>query len=284
MANETLIHYHIGWKASGQKPGAKRGVSAGIGDQLRAKVLLRDHPDPRRLDLRASMRDPFERLWVRDFYLNTSLKVIVLLDASASMAYVGAVNRFKVAEQMAAQLAISAYRSGDAFGVFTANTALIKSATLPPRVNKSAWLWVQQQFTKLQPSGESAAGLLRAVPQLPQQRSLVFVISDFRWRDGQYKQLLKALNHHDVVPVMLQDPAETGAMQKRGFATVKDMETGQTQFLWMRPALAARIEQAQQRHSEQIKTISLRYGVKPFVVNGAFKPAKLNQYFMERQG
>lgn len=182
MANETLIHYNVGWKPSGQKPGAKRGLSAGIGDQLRAKVLLRDHPDPRRLDLRASMRDPFERLWVRDFYLNTSLKVVVLLDASASMAYVGTVNRLKVAEDITIALAISAYRSGDAFGVFAANAQLIKSVTLPPRINKSAWLWVQQQMAKLQPSGESAEGLLRAIPQLPQRRSLVFVVSDFRWK------------------------------------------------------------------------------------------------------
>lgn len=282
MANETLIHYNVGWKPSGQKPGAKRGLSAGIGDQLRAKVLLRDHPDPRRLDLRASMRDPFERLWVRDFYLNTSLKVVVLLDASASMGYVGTVNRLKVAEDITTALAISAYRSGDAFGVFAANTQLIKSVTLPPRINKSAWLWVQQQMSKLQPSGESAEGLLRAIPQLPQRRSLVFVVSDFRWKDGQYKQLLKALAHHDVVPVMLQDPAEASAVQKRGFATVKDMETGQTQFLWMRPALTERIEQARLKHSQDMKATSLRYGVKPFMVNGAFKAAQLNQYFLER--
>lgn len=284
MANETLVHYNVGWKPSGQKPGAKRGLSAGIGDQLRAKVLLRDHPDPRRLDLRASMRDPFERLWVRDFYLNTSLKVVVLLDASASMAYVGTVNRLKVAENITTALAISAYRSGDAFGVFAANAELIKSVTLPPRINKSAWLWVQQQMAKLQPSGESAEGLLRAIPQLPQRRSLVFVVSDFRWKDGQYKQLLKALAHHDVVPVMLQDPAETSAVQKRGFATVKDMETGQTQFLWMRPALTERIEQARLKYSQDMKSMSLRYGVKPFMVNGAFKSAQLNQYFLERQG
>lgn len=96
--------------------------------------------------------------------------------------------------------------------------------------------------------------------------------------------MLKALAHHDVVPVMLQDPAETSAVQKRGFATVKDMETGQTQFLWMRPALTERIEQARLKHSQDMKSMSLRYGVKPFMVNGAFKSAQLNQYFLERHG
>jgi uncharacterized protein (DUF58 family) len=284
MAKETLIHYNIGWNPSGQRPGTKRGLNAGIGDQLRAKVLLRDHPDPRRLDLHASMRDPFERLWVRDFYLNTSLKVIVLLDASASMGYVGTVNRLKVAEEIMVQLAISAYRSGDAFGVFVANDQLIKSAILPPRVNKSACLWVHQQITKVQPFGASAEGLMCAIQKLPQHRSLVFVISDFRWKHNLYRQVLKALSHHDVVPVMLQDPSETCAVPKRGFATIKDMETGRTQFLWMRPALTELIEQTRLLRMQHMTLTSLRYGFKPFIVNGAFKTAQLNQYFLERHG
>jgi uncharacterized protein (DUF58 family) len=284
MAKETRIHYRIGWKPSGQQPGANRGLSAGIGDQLRAMVLLRDHPDPRRLDLRASIRDPFERLWVRDFTLNTAFKVIVLIDASASMGYVGTVNRLKVVEDITVQLAIAAYRSGDAFGVFAAHAQIVKSATLPPKINKSAWLWAQRNIAKMQPTGNSAAGLLGVIPQLPRRRSLVFIISDFRWPDAQYKQLLKGLNHHDVVPLMLQDPAEMTEMPKYGIASVKDMETGQTQFFWMRPALKSKIEQAHFQHIQRINAMSYRYGVKPFLVNGSFNSTHLNQYFMERHG
>lgn len=283
MANkQTLIHYHVSWKPNGQQVGTKRGLSAGIGDQLRSLVLLRDHPDPRRLDLRASIRDPFERLWVRDFYLNTALNVIVLLDGSASMGYEGTVNRLKVAEDFTAQLAVAAYRSGDAFGLFSANERLIKEATLPARLNKSAWLWVRQQLGKLKVSGNSAAGLLRAIPQLPKRRSLVFVVSDFRWPEGQYQQLLKGLNHHDVVPIMLQDPAEMTELPKRGFAAVKDAETGETQFLWMRPALKARLEAARSAHLTQVQAVSRRFGVLPFLVNGTFNAGLLNEYFMAR--
>ncbi len=283
-AKQTLIHYQINWKPSGFQPGTKRGLTAGIGDQLRAKVLLRDHPDPRRLDLRASMRDPFERLWVRDFYLNTAFKVIVLLDMSASMAYRGTVNRMHVAAEISQQLAISAYRSSDAFGLYAANEKPIKQATLPPRVNKSAWLWVQQHLAKLQPNGNSATGLIKLVPMLPQRRSLVFVVSDFCWPTGQYQQLLKALNHHDVIPMVLQDPAETEALPKRGIASVRDLETGQTQFIWMRPSLKAQLMKQQQAQWGQLSAISHRHGVQPFCIKGAFSVARLNQYFMARQG
>lgn len=283
-AKQTLIHYHINWKPSGFQPGTKRGLTAGIGDQLRAKVLLRDHPDPRRLDLRASMRDPFERLWVRDFYLNTAFKVITLLDLSASMGYCGTVNRMQVAVEISRQLAISAYRSSDAFGLYAANEKPIKDATLPPRVNKSAWLWVQQHLARLAPNGDSAAGLLDLVPMLPQRRSLVFVVSDFRWPEGQYQQLLKALNHHDVIPMVLQDPAETEALPQRGIASVQDMETGQMQFVWMRPSLKAKLMRQQQNQWDALSAISHRYGVQPFAVNGAFSAARFNEHFMARHG
>lgn len=280
---QQLIHYHIGWKPTGNQPGAKRGISAGIGDQLRALVMLRDHPDPRRLDLRASMRDPFERLWVRDFYLNTAFKVIVLLDASDSMGYIGEVNRMQVAQDIAAQLALSAYRSGDAFGVFAANQMPLRSATLPPRVNRSAWLWVCQHLAKLQPQGSSADGLLQIAPALPQRRSLVFVVSDFRWAAGRCRQLFKQLSHHDVVPVMLQDPAEMTALPTRGMATLRDMESGATRFVWMRPALRQKIEAVRMQHAREVEHVSRLFGFKPFVVRGAFDAARLNQYFMERR-
>lgn len=277
-----MIHYRIRWKPSGNQPGAVRGQSAGIGDQLRALVLLRDHPDPRRLDLRSSMRDPFERLWVRDFYLNTALKVIVLLDASASMAYVGQVNRLQVAQKICAQLALSAYRSGDAFGLYAGNENLIKSATLPPRLNRSAWLWVNQHLSTLKPHGKNADALIRTVAQLPKRRCLVFVVSDFRWEEGKVKQLFKGLNHHDVVPILLQDPAEFNQLPQSGIATLQDVETGQSRFVWMRRSLLKQIEKVRHQHFDMLNHFSHLHGYKPLLVRGEFESAQLTRYFMER--
>ncbi len=278
-----MIHYRIRWKPSGNHPGVVRGLSAGIGDQLRSLVLLRDHPDPRRLDLRASLRDPFERLWVRDFYLNTAIKVIVLLDASASMGYVGQVNRMQVAQDIASQLALSAYRAGDAFGLYAANEKRLKAITLPPRLNRSAWQWVTQHLSQLKPQGASADGLLNVVAQLPKKRSLVFVLSDFRWADGQLKQLLKGLSHHDVVPVVLQDPAEFNQLPTSGIATLQDIETGESRFVWMTKSLFMHIQATRNQHFKTIQQLSRAYGTKAILVRGHFNSAQLTQYFMERR-
>jgi uncharacterized protein (DUF58 family) len=255
---------------------------AGIGDQLRSVVLLRDNPDPRRLDLRASVRDPFENIWVRDFNLNSALKVIVLVDTSASMGYVGRVNRLHVAQEIASQLALSAYRSGDAFGLFAAGEAINKQCMLPPKANRGAWQWVNHHFSKLVAQGKHADGLFAIVPYLPQRRCLVFLVSDFRWQAGKLKQLLKKLSHHDVVPVMLQDPAEMDEPPKSGIAILRDAETGAGQFVWMRPSLQKKMQDLRAQHIKQVEETSRLYGNKPFVVKGEFNTALLTKYFMER--
>jgi uncharacterized protein (DUF58 family) len=255
---------------------------AGIGDQLRSVVLLRDHPDPRRLDLRASLRDPFENIWVRDFNLNSALKVIVLVDTSASMGYVGKVNRLHVAQKIASQLALSAYRSGDAFGLFAGGETLNKQCMLPPKANRGAWLWVNHHFAKLKAQGKHADGLFSAIPYLPQRRCLVFVVSDFRWPAGKLKLLLKKLSHHDVVPVMLQDPAEVDELPKSGIAILRDAENGAGQFVWMRASLQKQMEDLRAQHISNVEDACRMYGGKPFVVKGEFSTALLTKYFMER--
>lgn len=259
-----------------------RGLSAGIGDHLRALALLRDYPDPRRLDLRASLRDPFERLYVRDTYLNTALKLIVLVDASASMGYVGAVNRWQVAQDIAAQLALSAYHAGDAFGLYVAHQSLIREGTLPPRLNRSAWHWIQQRFHQIQPQGNRMDGLIHATSRLPRKRSLVFLVSDFRWPESEIKTMFKKLNHHDVIPVVLEDPFEVVQAPKKGMAILHDAETGQSQFVWMRAGLVQLLTNNRLQHMQMLQHFSRLYGYKPFLVQGQFNPLALTHYFMER--
>jgi len=280
MAQQPLIHYHIRWRPSGYQPGAGQGVVSGAGDQLRSVVPLRDHPDPRRLDIRTSVRDPFNNIWVRDFYLNSALKVIVLIDTSASMGYIGQVNRFHVARDIASQLALSAYRSGDAFGVYVAGEKMNKKRMLPPKANRSAWMWLQQHFTDIKLEGSHADGLFDVVPYLPQNPCLVFIVSDFRWPEGRFKSLLKKLSHHDVVPVMLQDPSEIDEQPKRGIAILQDAETGAKKFVWMRPGLQAQMEAMRTHHVKAVNKACNVLGTRPFIVRGEFKASAMTEYFM----
>lgn len=277
-----MIHYRIKWKPKGVFPGAVSGQSAGIGDKLRALVLLRDHPDPRRLDLHSSLRDPFERFWVKDFYLNTSIQVIVLLDHSASMAYQGEVSRPVQVNAFLSDLALSVYKSGDALGIYVANTSWLQSLFLPIRRNRSAWNWVNERLSRVPPSGNSCEGLIQCANLLPKKRALVFLVSDFRWPKGQLRRLLKRLQHHDVVPLMLSDAAESISAPQSGLASVYDMETGSKKFVWMRPSIIQQLATFHQQHIQDVTHAVNEFGFQLHHQSGKFNPEKLTAYFMQR--
>jgi hypothetical protein len=103
------------------RAGAHRGRLSGAGGLFRDLVSLLEHPDPRRIDLRASARDPFEQLYVRRFEQKTAITVFALVDVSASMGFAGNMRKLEVAAAICAGSS-SARRTGDKFPRAAANT------------------------------------------------------------------------------------------------------------------------------------------------------------------
>jgi len=277
----ATVDYLVQWKPGGVLPGSHRGAHAGSGHELRALVPLNDHPDPRRLDLRATLRDPYQRLWVRDFKQNSALKVYVLADVSASMAYRGRYDKFELMRRITMTLAHSAWRSGDRFGMFAADEQLRPELSLPARINKGAAQWLDRRMSGFQPRGRSALGLLQAVPQLPGKRALVFLISDFCWPEADTRAILRALTHHEVVPVVLWDPAEDRDIPRWGIARLHDSETGQSRFVFLRPALRDKLRDAWRVRRDDLLRLCREAGRRPFFVLDDFDPAQLTRYFLE---
>jgi uncharacterized protein (DUF58 family) len=277
----VAVDYRVRWRPSGVLPGSHRGAQAGSGQDLRAVVPFEHRPDPRRMDLRASLRDPFDRLWVRDFKQNAALKVYVLADVSASMAYQGRYDKWVELRKAVMALAYSAWRSGDRFGLLAADTRLRSELSLPARSNKGAADWLDRRLQDFRPSGRGAQGLLEALPQLPARRALVFLISDFNWPDELLPRLLRGLIHQDVVPVVLWDPAEADSVPERGFARLRDLETGAQRFVWLRPQFCARLRAAYQARAERLQQVFASAGTRPFYVRGGFDALAMTRYFME---
>lgn len=282
-ASDFYVEYRVRWKTSGLRPGAFRGMHAGAGDRIRGSIPLHAHADPRRLDLRATIRDPFGGVWVREFEQNSALKVVVIADVSASMGYVGRYDKLDQLRRAAVAIAQTAWRNGDAFGFFAAHETPERSLTLPVRVNRGAAAWLDRQLSTFVPSGRSALGLERLVPQLPHRRALVFVVSDFLWPDGDAERLLHALAHHAVVPIVLRDPAESDAVRRRGIATLRDLETGERRFVWLRPGLVDAMRARHAMRDARLAHLCHRAGAAPFFVRGRFDPAALTRHFLEHE-
>lgn len=282
-ASDVYVEYRVRWKTSGLRPGAFRGLHAGAGDRIRGSIPLHANADPRRLDLRATIRDPFGGLWVREFEQSSALKVVVLADVSASMRYVGRYDKLDQLRRVAIAIAQTAWRNGDAFGFFAASEAPVRSLALPVRVNRGAAAWIGKRLSAFEPAGASAAGLSRLVAQLPHRRALVFVVSDFLWPEGEAEHLLHALAHHAVVPIVLRDPAESEAVHRRGIATLRDLETGERRFVWLRPGLIDAMRARHAARDARLAHACHRAGAAPFFVRGRFDPASLTRHFLEHE-
>jgi uncharacterized protein (DUF58 family) len=280
-ASEVFVDYRVRWKTTGLRPGAFRGLHAGAGDRILASVPLHENADPRRIDVRATLRDPFGGIWVREIEQNSALKVVVLADVSASMGYVGRYDKLDQLRRIAIALARSAFRNGDAFGFYAASDVPHVALSMPPRVDRGAGDWIARRLARFAPAGDSARGLLQLIPRLPHRRALVFLVSDFHWPEQDIAAVIRGLSHHAIVPVVLRDPAEADAIHRRGIAVLRDLETGAQRFVWLRRGLIDALRLERDRREDRLRRICRAAGTAPFFVRGRFDPALLSRHFAE---
>jgi len=278
------IHYRAGAPAAGHFPGAHRSRHGDSGFEFRGHARLQDAPDVRRLDLRASLRDPYGHWLVRVHSQRMSIPVVMVVDVSASMAFGadaagGGRAKLHVAADFAASLAWSAARNGDAYGFIACDETVREDLWLPPTRSRGAGLPLAERLRALQPTGASARGLQQAAAWLGRQRALVFLVSDFHLPLPQLHDVLASLALHEVVPVVLWDPAEFTLSARRGLLQVADPETGQRQLVWWRPALRARWLARHAERRTALQQAFRSHDLKPLFVEGGFDADAVTRHF-----
>lgn len=275
------LQYRLAGAASGVRPGAHRSRGGDAGFEFRGHAALQDAPDARRLDLHASLRDPFGGWVVRLHAERKAIAVAVVADLSASMGFAARVRKTDVLADFTESLAWSAWRNGDGFGFVGAGEQVDEAFVLPQTRQRGAGLALAERLRTLQPAGRSAHGLLDAHRHLPARRALVFLVSDFHWPLDALDAVLDSLALHQVVPVVLWQPAEFSlGEQVRGVAQVLEPESGQRRWLWWRPALQQRWAQA---HAERRAALSQAFGrhrLSPLFIEAAFDADAVTRHFV----
>jgi len=270
----------------GHFPGHHRSRRGDSGFEFRGHASLLDAPDPRRLDLHASLRDPFGHWMVRVYSQRKSIPVVVIADLSASMGFEGVRRKLDVLADFVDSLAWSAWRTGDSFG-FIGCDSEVRADFLQPATRvrgvggplaQRLRVWGPEAAAPGVP-GRSAQGLLAAQRYLGRQRTLVFLVSDFHLSPHLIGEVLGSLAHHDVVPVVLWDPAEFVLSATRGLAQVVDPETGHQRLVWWRPALRARWQQHQQARHEALQHVFRARRLKPLFIEGEFDAEAVTRHF-----
>jgi uncharacterized protein (DUF58 family) len=278
------FHYRPRFPSRSLMPGAHRSSVEGSGLMARSLVPLASARDPRRIDLQASLRDPFGNWWVREFRQRSTVRVIVALDMSASLAAASAQGPAPAdaALAFAHAAARSATSGGDSFGLLPFGATLIESLTLAPTRVAAAAKATLAAIAEAGWQADSARAIEDVPARLPAGASLVFVVSDFRLPPGQLDSALAQMPSHDVVPVWLQPPSGPGDNNEPSLVDWRDAESGRLRTLWLRPALRRRIQQAQQDHETAIQRCFERHQCLPLRIAGRFDPDRVSEYFAGR--
>jgi len=289
------FHYRFPDRVRGYRPGSHQALSTGAGQEFVSHARLYDRPDPRRLDLRASLRSIDGDWLVRVNRQRASVSVHAVVDVSESMRF-GARSKLEVAGEFVESLGVSAFRTGDAAGMLAFDGDERPDLFVPARVSRGAGSLMAEKLGEvvragsLKPIGPGRArvashaagrGLERAAAHLVGREGLVFIVSDFHWPLDSVPRVLDLLARAAVVPLVVWDRAEIEPPTDSGFALLNDAESGARRSLWLRPALRNRWRKAVAERRAELRRVFSAGNVRPFYLSGAFDAEGLSRYFME---
>jgi uncharacterized protein (DUF58 family) len=275
------FHYQVGWRAQGGHPGHHPGIRPGGDFEFHGHIPLINHPDPRHLDVRATLADPFGELKVRSFRQRAAVPVYLLADLSASMGFHGQTRKTALLAMFAAAAAYSAYRTGDPFGFIGCDSDIRWDLSLPLRWRKGMAMELRERLLNFRPAASTARGLLEAAPHLGKQRALVFLVSDFHFPLAEAEEILDTFLHHDLVPIVIWDSAEFEKLPAWGLVHLHDPETGERRRLFLRPSLRDRLRERFAQRREELTRLCARYGREAFFIVDRFDADAMTRYFYQ---
>lgn len=290
MSRVEEFHYRMPASHGGQRPGAHRGTSLGAGLGFAAHKRLFDHPDPRRIDLRASVRDVRGEWLVRIQRQRVAVPVHAVVDVSASMHFGAERTKLDVAADFVEALGHSAFRAGDALGLLAFDHDVRDDLFVPARHSRGAGIAMaealrrsgaESAFQHDRGHEQTAVAMQRTVARLAGRGGLVFIVSDFHWPIDALGAVLEQLSPACVVPLIAWDPAETEPPEARAIVAVSDAETGVRRTLWMRESLRREWRDGVSARQEALHALFNAHGMAPFHLHGRFDAEALTRHFME---
>ncbi len=275
------FHYRVRHRVRGGVPGSHRSRHRGSGVEFREFVALHEGGDPRRLDLRASLRDPMRRLMVRLNNEPSILPVFAVCDVSASMGFGERVTKLSLAASFVASLGYSAFRTGDPFGLIACDEGLRTELLQPLTYARGAGMEMANRLRGFDAGGSTASGLLHAARLVGKKTSLVFLVSDFFFDRPFLERLLDSFSKHVVVPTVISSSAEFDRTPAFGITRVRDLETGVERTVFMRPGLRDTLRRnATQWRQTLTKHFALR-GMRPLMIRDVFCADDVTRHFFQ---
>jgi uncharacterized protein (DUF58 family) len=222
----------------GAMTGPHRSPFHGYSAEFSQYRSYRPGDDLRHLDWKLLART--DRLYTKQFRETTNMATMIVLDASASMAYPASasrglpargVSKFRYATMVAAALAHLLITQGDAAGLMTGGEA--SPVYLPPRASRAHLRAIVAGLDRIVPAGVwRPARSIATAANLLKRRGIVIVISDFYDAEAEtLAEMRRAMRRgHEVVMLQVLSREEL-ELPYRGAVEFEDLESGATQVI-----------------------------------------------------
>lgn len=279
--DEAVFHYRVPGRSMSQRPGAHQALTSGAGTEFHSHVRLFDHPDPRRLDLHASLRSGRDEWLVRSHRQRAAMPVYAVVDVSASM-HVGAPRRkLDTVAAFLESLGNSAFKVGDPAGLCAFDGDAREDLFVPARHSRGVGGEMAALVAQAPRGRSTGAGLVPALQRLAGKQALVFLVSDFHWKLEALTDALDLLERAWVVPLVIWDAAEAEPPAVDGFVRLRDAETGEARPVWLNAAMRRRWANEIAARRIQLNAVFDSRRIQPLYITGGFRAEALSRYFLE---
>lgn len=220
--------------------------------------------------------------YVKQYAEERELTALIVMDGSASCLFGTRVQRKRdLAAELAAVLALSATSNNDKVGLVMFSDKI--DHYIAPRKGRNHVLRIIRDLLTVQPGGGGTdlGAALRAINQITNKRTILFLLSDFLAAESEYRrELLITARRHDVIAFVLKDPLEA-TWPASGLIALEDAETGERQWVDTgQPVWRKRFAQQSRRFDQARSTLLKRVGVDyaELPVNGDYVGAMLHLF------
>ncbi len=216
--------------------------------------LYRPGDDVRRIDwnVTARLTVPF----VRETHADRELNALIAVDLSRSMAFGTARHSKKELTLLAAACLVFSALADQINVGFLAFSDRVLSYDAPRRTRARAWSMLERLWA-LEPKGDRTAILpaVRFLIERLKKEGLVFLISDFLTEEDLFGggELKVLAARHDVVGIVVLDPAEVALPPGRGAITLRDLESGALARVGLSDSLRQQYALEVQRRREELQ-------------------------------
>jgi uncharacterized protein (DUF58 family) len=266
----------------GLRAGGHRSPFHGYSAEFQQHRPYRAGDDLKYLDWKLLART--DRLYSRQFRETTSMSAMIVLDASASMAFPEeGVSKFRYAQIVAASLAYLVVAQGDAVGLITMGKGAL--GYLPARAGRPHLRSLIARLDRLIPVGQWQPDVVIARgAELLKRRGVMVVISDFYDAEEETRRELRrvARRGHDVAMLQVMSPEEM-TFPYSGGLELEDAESGERRLVDA-ATLQRDYRAAVAGFLERCRTLAHRDGVDYALMSTGVPPERVLRDYLVRRG